>query len=574
MAGILLLSIGTFCGLAGISHAQDSTYDVIIKNGRILDGTGNVDFRADIGIRGDVISTIGNLEGSSAKRVIDAEGRFVSPGFIDLHSHADRGLISDELEGRRAHNLISQGLTTVLGAADGRNREWPLAREFEAYRSLGIALNVVPMVGHTTARQEVLGDAAREATPQEIEAMKALVREGMEEGAWGLNAGLEYRPARFSTPEEVIEVASVVADYDGFYIAHQRSEPTMPMWQLPSIVGGWPIDGLQALEETINIARETGVRVVASHVKARGRASWGRSMYDIALADAARDEGLQVYFDQYPYESNGGNPQIMMPRWAFAPPGFDRSGGTDDPLLQSPEVVGEHRANLRANLDDPATRKLIERDIEWLVNHQGGAARHIIVDHPDDSLFGKTLADVSEARGESYIDTIVNFALTGFEDVPGGFWMRGHSMHEMDIDNYMRQEYTATSSDAGIIDVPGLEGRLGSHPRMYGAFVRKIARYVKDRNVISLPFAIRSSTGLPAQIVGLRDRGYIREGYKADIVVFDFERLRDYATVIERDRYSDGIDYVFVNGQIAVDKGELTGALAGVVVRRADDTSM
>lgn len=344
------------------------------------------------------------------------------------------------------------------------------------------------------------------------------------------------------------------------------------MWQLPSIVDDWPIDGLQALEETINIARETGIRVVASHVKARGRASWGRSMHDIALADAAREEGLQVYFDQYPYETNGGSPQIMMPRWAFAPPGFDRSGGNDDPRLRSPEVIGEHRANLRANLDDPATRKLIERDIVWLVNHQGGPERHIIVDHADSSLLGKTLAEVSEARGESYVDTIIHYALTGFEDVPGGFWMRGHSMHEKDIDNYMRQEYTATSSDAGIMDVPGLEGVPGSHPRRYGAFVRKIARYVKDRNVVSLPFAIRSATGLPAQIVGLPDRGYIREGYKADIVVFDFDRIRDHATVMERDRYSEGIEYVLVNGEIAVDEGELTGALAGVIVRRTEDT--
>ena len=291
---ILPLSMLIFCGWLGVSQAQDSTYDVIIKNGRILDGTGNVDFQADIGIRADVIVTIGQLEDTDAERVIDAEGLFVSPGFIDLHSHADSGLISEELEPRRAHNLISQGLTTILGAADGRNREWPLATELEGYQSQGIALNVIPMVGHTTIRKEVLGeDAAREATPREIEAMKALLRDGMETGAWGLGAGLEYRPARFSTPEEVVEVASVLADYDGFYIAHQRSEPTMPMWQLPSIVDDWPIDGLQALEETINIARETGIRVVASHVKARGRASWGRSMHDIALADAAREGGLQ-----------------------------------------------------------------------------------------------------------------------------------------------------------------------------------------------------------------------------------------------------------------------------------------
>ena len=553
------------------AHAQDVTYDVIIKNGRILDGTGNVDFRGDVGIRGDEIVSIGSLDAGMAQRVIDAEGLFVTPGFIDLHSHADRALVSEEVEARRAHNLIHQGLTTIIGGGDGRNQIWPLTRELEAYESLGIALNVVPMVGHSTIRREVMGDDyEREATEREVEAMKDLLHDGMDAGAWGLGAGLEYRPARFSAPEEVVDLSSVLVGYDGFYISHQRSEPTMPMWQLPSIVDGWPIDGLQALEETINIARQTGIRVVASHVKARGRASWGRSLHDIALADAARTEGLQVYFDQYPYESNGGGPQVMIPRWAFAPPGFDRWGGNDDPRLRSDEVVGDHRANLSENLDDPATRKLIERDIEWMVNHQGGPERHIIVDHPDRSLLGKTLAEVADARGECYIETIIQFALNGFEDVPGGFWMRGHSMHAMDIHNYMRQEYTALASDAGIIDVPGIAGRPGSHPRMYGAFVRKIAHYVKDEEVISLPFAIRSATGLPAQIIGLKDRGYLREGYKADIVVFDYDNIRDNATVMEPNLYSDGVEYVFVNGEVAVDAGNLTGALAGVVIRRME----
>lgn len=551
------------------SWAQNGRYDIIIKNGRVLDGSGNVDFRADVGVSGDLIVAIGDLTGSVAERVIDAGGLFVAPGFIDLHSHADRGLVSDQVEARKAHNLISQGLTTVVGGADGGNRFWPLSKEFEAYESLGIALNVVPMVGHATIRREVMGDDyEREASEQEVQAMKSLLRDGMDAGAWGLGAGLEYRPARFSSPEEVLEISSALTGYDGFYVAHQRSEPTMPMWQLPSIVVGWPIDGLQALEETINIARETGIRVVASHIKARGRASWGRSLHDVALADAARREGLQVYFDQYPYESNGGAPQIMIPLWAMAPPGFDRSGGNDDPTLREPDVLADHRANLKANLSDPSTRKLIQRDIEWMVNHQGGPDRHIIVDHPDNSLLGKTLQEVSRGREESYVDTIINFALNGYDDVPGGFWMRGHSMDEMDIDNYMRQEYTATSSDAGIIDVAELVGRPGTHPRMYGAFVRKIARYAKDRNVISLPFAIRAATGLPAQIIGLRDRGYVREGYKADITIFDYRTIRDRSTVMERDLYAEGISYVIVNGVVAVDQGDLTGALAGVIVRR------
>ncbi len=562
----LVLAWGLFTPAPASSQTVD--FDILILNGRVLDGTGNPFFQSDIGIRGDRIVAMGRLEGASAARTIDAEGLFVAPGFIDLHTHADRGLASDDIEARRAHNMISQGITTVVGAPDGRNALWPVSAERAVYERLGIGQNVVLMVGHSTVRWEVMGDDyEREATPEEIARMQALVRQGMEEGAWGLGAGVEYRPARFSSPEELVELARVVADYDGFYMAHQRNEAVTPLWYLPStVVDGPPMDGYGALRETINIAREAGIRVSGSHVKARGGGSWGRSYGDNHLIKEARAEGLQVYLDQYPY-TFGGGPTQLLPNWAYAPPGFDRSGGEDDPRLRDPEVQAERSENLRKNLADPETRRLIERDVAYRVNYGGGPENYPIMAAPDPGLRGKTLAEVARARGETPVATAIHYTLQA-EDAGGRFTVRRHSMHEIDIENYMRQEWTATSSDGTIIDVPGIPGVSGSHPRNYGTFVRKIAVYVKDREVISLPFAIRAATGLPAQIIGLRDRGYVREGYKADVVVFDYASLRDRATMWEPNLNNEGIEYVLVNGQLSLENGRTTGALSGVVIGR------
>jgi N-acyl-D-amino-acid deacylase len=564
------------------AFAQRVDFDVLIRNGRILDGTGNPYYTADVGIRDDQIVAIGKLSGRTATRTIDAAGLYVTPGFIDLHSHADEALASNNAEARKAHNLISQGITTVVGGADGRNAAWPVAAEKAAFERLGIGQNVVLMVGHSTVRQQVMGtDYEREATPQEVARMRALVRQGMEEGAWGLGAGPEYRPARFSAPSEIVELAREVANYDGFYFSHQRSEAALPMWALASISSGKPIDGTQALEETINIARETGIRVVASHIKTRGRASWGRSHGDVFLINEARERGLQVYADQYPYNTGGG-PREMVPAWAFAAPGFDRSGGQDDPRLRDPSFEasnfdaarradaaarGARHENLVRNLANPETRRLIEQDVEYLVKYWSGPDTHIIMAAPDPALIGKSLSEVARARNENFVQTVIHYTVQAGQ-AGGRFTMRVSSMNELDVENYMRQEWTATSSDAGIDDAPG-QGPPGMHPRLYGAFVRKIAHYVKDRGIITLPFAVRSSSGLPAQIVGLKDRGYLREGYKADVVIFDYQSLQDRATAMQPNLYSEGVKYVLVNGKVSVDNGRLTGVLPGVVIARS-----
>ncbi len=572
MPAVLLLATlaPSLAGTPQAAMAQD--YDILIRGGRVLDGTGNDWFQADIAIDGDRIVRIGRMPGATAARVIDAAGMYVSPGFIDLHSHSDGAMTSEHLEARRAKSLNSQGLTTVIGGADGRNTTWPLTAEIASLGDQGHAMNFVPMVGHSTIRFEAMGnDYERPATAREIAQMQELVRQGMEAGAWGLGAGIEYRPARFSDPEEVVALAAAVAPYDGFYVAHQRSEATMPLWQLPSNVDDWPVDGLQGLEETINIARETGIRVVASHHKARGRSSFGRSGHDTLVVNAARAEGLEIYLDVYPYETFGGGPRPMIPRWSLVPDGVDTSGGRDSPVYQREGLFDNARANLTRRWDDPETRARIARDIAWIVDHNGGADRVVVVDYPDAAFVGKTLTELAGEMGTTFQEVVVHMALNGYPDVLGGAWTRGYGIHDVDVVNYYKQEYTATASDAGVSGVEGVPqfaSRPGAHPRHFGAFTRKIAHYVKDLKAISLPFAIRSMTGLPARIIGLDDRGLLREGYKADVVIFDYERLRDRATVLEPDLYSEGVDYVMVNGVLTIDDGEFTDALPGEVVLR------
>jgi N-acyl-D-amino-acid deacylase len=544
--------------------AAQQTFDVLIRGGLVIDGTGNPGFLADVGIMGDrVVAVSRNLRGARAARVLDAAGMVVTPAFIDIHSHADRGLITDDLELRRAYNVLSQGVATVVGGPDGRNRAWPIQEETRRFRSQGIALNVVPMVGHNTVRREVMGeDYERKATAEEVARMGELVRQGMEEGAWGLGTGLEYRPGRFSHPDEVVELARVVADYGGFHFSHMRGAGLLPKWQLPSMVEGRPVDGQDALLEIINIAREAGIPSVGTHVKAKGRGAWGRAANDIILVELARAEGLQVFLDQYAYEGHSGSPATVIPVWALVDPEVDTSGGTDAPVYDVSGVFDRKRENLWRVMEDPELGELLRVDTESAIDYNGGPDRIVITDYHDGGLVGRTIAEVAEEWELTPEETIWELVLQGEIDHPQGALLRPYSLHAFDVEHYMRQDYTATSSDGRIGADPG------THPRHYGAFTRKIATYVKEKGTITLPFAIRSSTGLPAAIVGLPDRGLLREGFKADVLVFDYDALTDRSTALEPARHSEGVEYLLVNGAFAIDGGEFTGALAGEVIER------
>ena len=564
-----LLVIFIFC-----SHQIEAqrSYDLIIRNGRIIDGTGNPWFSSDIGIIEGKIVAIKNLSDEAAKQNIDATGLYVTPGFIDLHSHADGAMTSEYTEARMAKSLTSQGLTTVLGGPDGRNTTWPLTKEIEGLEQKGHGMNLILMVGHSTIRAQVMKeDYERIATPEEIDKMRKLLREGLELGAFGMGAGVEYRPARFSNTAELLALGEVISEYDGFYIAHQRSEAIMPLWQLPSTATGWQVDGLQALEETIQIARATGIRVVGSHHKSRGRSSFGRSSHDLKVIKNARDEGLQVFIDVYPYETFGGGPRPMIPKWALVDKKVSIDGGRDDPAWGDKSLFKNSRKNLKRNWSDFSIRELIIRDISWIVDHNGGQDRVVVVDYPESDFVGKTLQQIAQDRNTTFHEVVVYMALNGYKDVLGGAWTRGYGINDIDVTNYYKQDYAITSSDAAVSGVKGAKGFEsipGAHPRHFGAFTRRIARYVKDLNTTTLPFAIRSMTGLPASVVGLKDRGYLKENYFADITIFDFDKIRDKATVLKPDLYSDGIEYVIVNGDFTVEKGELTGNLPGGVIKK------
>ncbi|MEM7417647.1 MAG: amidohydrolase family protein [Gemmatimonadota bacterium] len=563
--------------LAG--HSQ--TADLVLQNGWVLDGTGSPGFVADVAVRDGRIVAVGRVDPAGAARVVDASGLVIAPGFIDMHSHADRALFSGIEEVRRAKNLVAQGITTIVVGPDGRNPTWPIEAELAGY-ARGSAVNIVPMVGHGTVRGLVMGDDhERHATSDEIAQMAELVRLGMEQGAWGLGAGPEYRPGRFATTEELIALADVVAEYDGFYYSHQRSQSPLPLWLTPSIVDeytppptwpvGWRLTATDGMAETIRIGREAGIRVVGTHIKAKGPSTWGQSAVDVMAIDRARAEGVQVYLDQYPYETFGGGSVEIVPRWYYAPVGTPRTGGLDDPMWGDRTLMSDPVGNLRAHLAVPTLRAELVEDTEYILDLQGGADRHIIVIAPTDpTLVGRTLAEVAAEAGRTPVEQAIHFAVAlGTPDLRSGVRYRGLAGSAEDVERYMVQEYTATSTDGAI----STGARAGQHPRYFGTYPHKIATYVRDKGTITLPFFVRSSTGLPAQIVGLTDRGYVREGQAADLVLFDFDRVQDHATILNPGGENEGIEYVFVNGVAVVDAGRPTGALPGTSLIRTGPPS-
>jgi N-acyl-D-amino-acid deacylase len=541
-----------FCLLA-------ADYDFVIRNARVIDGTGNPWFPADVGVKDGRIRAIGSLKSATTARLIEAGGKFLTPGFIDLHSHSDRGLASREL--RYNLNMVAQGITLSVLNQDGRSPQWPIREQKNLYEKQGIGNNVALMVGHGTVRNLVMQKrASQPATDDDIRAMQKLVEEGMRDGAFGLSTGLEYVPGRFSEPREVVELTRMVKPFGGFYISHERSEGKDPMWKNASDSGP-AVDLLEAVLETINIGRETGVPVVCSHLKAKGAHFWGSSHAATRLIREARDQGIEVYADQYTYDTSGSDGStVLIPLWALTPPGIE-AGGQLGEFSRRGESLRNVKSNLKPRLENPRTAARIRKDIEHEIERRGGASRVIIYEFPDAKYIEKSLELIAAERKLSPIDTAIWLQMNGF-DRPGGARMRGFSLSETDIEHIMQQEFTATCTDGDT--VPFGEGV--PHPRFYGTYPRKIRRYVFERRGISLPFAIRSMTSLPAQIMGLKDRGLIREGYWADLVLFDPAAIADKATFTKPHQYPAGIPYVFVNGVAVVDDGKFTKATPGKIL--------
>ena len=558
----VVVTAAIVAALFAVAFAQPAQrFDVLIKNGRVMDGTGNPWFPADVGITNGRIAAVGPLANAQAARVIDATGKYVVPGFIDIHSHADdgsgpRGGLRDSDRIRRsAPNLVSQGITTVVVNQDGRS-PWPVSDQRALLEKTGVGPNAMLLVGHGTVRRRVMGeDVRRPASADEIARMRALVREQLQQGAVGMSAGLEYDPGRWSTTEEIVELAKELPPFNGVYISHERSEGSDPLWYVPSQDGPSAVTLLDAVRETIEIGEKSGARVVASHLKAKGEHYWGSSAAAVTLIQRARDRGVDVWADQYPYPTSGTDGStVLIPAWATRPPGANAS----QPPANRADV-------LKRVLGDPPTAKLVRSDIAHEIRRRGGAENITVYEYTDTSLYGKSLAEIARLWKLDPVEAAIKIQLEGLQQRNGGARMRGFSMAEFDMEHIAKQPWVATSTDGGIAlpaDGPS------THARFYGSFTRKIRHYSIDRGAISLEHAIRSATSLPARIMDLKDRGHIREGFAADIVVFDLAAIRDKATFFDPHQHSEGIEHVFINGTAVVDAGKLTHATPGKILVR------
>ena len=547
----VILSI-VFCLLIAspASSAQNPvTYDILFINGKVLDGTGNPGFYADVALKDGQIAAVGRLKDTAeAKSVIDIKGKIIAPGFIDIHCHAfDRVDSEDDWQGADeqrffAPNFVSQGVTTLVSNQCGHS-PLDIKTQSEILTKRGLGLNTLLLIGHNDVRQHVMGDDfQRPATEEEIRQMRGLIRQAMEDGAAGMSSGLEYVPAIWSTLDEVVALVEEIAPYGGFFQAHERAAGLSPMWYVPSQDEPGPPTMLQNIIELIEVGKRTGARVIATHIKARGADFWGGSRAIIRLISEARDQGVDIWADAYPYNTSGSDGSVVLiPRWALG-----RS----------------YRETLQKVLQDPEKKKDLYGDIKHAFNWRGNAENIVVMDYPDKSCIGKNIAQLAVQNGISDIEMVIKLQMEGFADKPGGARLRSFSMSEIDIEAFYAQPWTATSTDANIALLS--DGPV--HARFYGTFPRKIRHYAMERGVLTVEDAVRSSTSLPAQILGLRDRGMIREGCRADIVVFDPETIRDTATFFEPHQYAEGIEYVMVNGVYVVKEGKLTWMRPGTVI--------
>jgi len=539
---------------------QAPGFDVVIRGGRVLDGTGNPYIYADVGIRGDRIAAVGNLSSATARRTVDARGKYVVPGFFTLHEHLEPAILRGY--GTLA-NFTTQGFTTAVIDADGRTGVWPLPRQRDTLLKMGSALNLVPMVGHGTVRAMAMGrDFQRAARPEEIERMKALVTQGMEDGAFGLTTGLEYSPGRWSTEEEVLELARMVAPYGGHYQSHLRSQGQHPKWQLPSTPGS-PITNIDAVMEAITIARVVGIPAMLDHLHPKGPREWGSGKIITQLVDQAWRDGQEVYINMHSYEAYDET-IVLVPRWALIQRPVPGMGQFDSDVPGADYT--DMRGSLRRRLAHPDTARIIRRDIAYEIDRGGGPGGLLVMDFPDKSLVGKKLGEVARSRNEDPVDTAIWMQMNGF-DTPGGVEWRAFAVSLLDLEEFMRQDYTAVCTDRSG-ESPEMRRNPFVHPGTFGTVPRLIRTFAMERRTITLPHAIRSLTGLPAQILGLKDRGRIAEGLLADVVVFDPDRIRDKATYFEPFQYSEGVTHVLVNGAFVLDDGKPTAAKPGRVLTR------
>ena len=507
-----------------VACGPQESYDLIIVNGLVYDGTTNQPQINDLGIIGDKIVKIGRLHDKKFIHKIDASGHVVSPGFIDVHAH-----VEDIMRSPVGESAIKQGITLVLGGPDGGGPS-PMKDYLDTLSKYDLGMNMAYLVGHNTIRRRVMQTDNRPPTPEELEEMKAMVKEAMDAGAFGISTGLKYVPGSFSNVSEVIELSKVAAASKGIYTSHLREEG---------------LGLLEAVQEAIMIGSAADIPIVLTHHKAIGKPMWGASVKTLAMVDSARAIGLDIMMDQYPYTASSTGISVLIPNWA-------RAGGQEA---------------FKERLEDPATRAQIVDDIMFNLEFDRGGAQLDVVQFafvswkPD--LNGRTLKDWAIERGLP--TTFKNGAELVIEaQLNGGASCIFHAIHEDDVKRIMQHPMTMVASDGRLAYM----GEGHPHPRAYGTFPRVLGYYVRELGVLELQSALRKMTSIPAERLGLTDRGYLKEGMKADITIFNPETVIDKSTFVDPHHYPEGIEYVIVNGQVTIQEGVLTEKRGGRVLRK------
>jgi N-acyl-D-amino-acid deacylase len=506
------------CLTAAAVSAQP--FDLIIANGKIIDGTGNAWFYGDVGIRHGKIEAIGKLSNAKAIRTLDAMGFVVAPGFIDVHAHIE----GNELSNPAAGNFIFNGVTTVVtGNCGGSNLD--VNGYFKRLDSIGMSINVATLIGHNTVRRAAMGDANRQPVAEELKKMERLVEEAMQAGAVGFSTGLIYVPGTYAETPEIVSLAKTAARWGGVYASHIRDEGDKVT---------------QAVEEAIRIGREAAIPVEISHFKIAYPNNWGRSTETLALVEQARNQGLDVTIDQYPYVASSTTLDVTVPTWVFA-------GGRD---------------SLKARLANPEMRTKIKKEMVADLKRKklnsysyAQVARYA----PDTTLNGKNISEINALRGRKKNPMQEAETILEMIAATNRTQMVYFSMNEKDLLRFLQYPHNMIASDAGI-PTPGAGM---PHPRAYGTNARVLGRYVREQGVIRIEEAVRRMTSLPAQKFNLRDRGLLREGLAADVVVFDPNTVTDAATYTAPHAYSKGFLYVIVNGKVVMENGSHTGECSG-----------
>ena len=502
-----------------LAQGADSV-DILVRNGTVYDGSGAPGRVTDVGVRGDRIVFIGDGARMKAGRVIDARGLIVAPGFIDPHTHALAGMPGLNEEDRRNVGALMQGVTTVTIGPDGRG-PYEVARVMSESERMGVGTNIYTLVGFGTVRGRVMGNSSAPATPAQVDSMRKLIDLAMREGAYGVGSGLFYAPQSYSSTDEVIKVVSAAKPYGGVYDSHQRDESS------------YTIGLMNSVREAIRIGRESGLTTNLGHVKALGVDVWGYSDSVLRLMREERARGHMVVADQYPWTASGtGLSAALLPRWAQA-------GGRD---------------SLMARINDAPTRERILAEMRDNLRRRGGDSTLLLINGSAAArpYIGKTLKQVAAEKGMPPVETALGMIRDGLDMGVASF-----NMTERDIETFMKDPYVMTSSDGS-----------GGHPRLFGTYPRKIRRYVLDKPVITMERMIQSASQQVAEVYGIRDRGSIRTGYFADVIVFDPATIRERATYVEPELLSEGMRWVLVNGKLAVDEGRPTGAMAGKGLRK------